>query len=143
MSRAKYNHVTSEEDCQKNKLNKHFKWQIRYSNPPCPVWLNGWMFVYELSSCWFESRCYHLKFSYGTSIEQEIAWYSGNYRVKIHSEMRLWHDSNIQSVKQTLFKVPIKDNHIVLVSLFPTLNNVRGHVKCLKFRNIQFIQRYK
>ena len=23
-----------------------------------PVWLNGWVFVYELGSCGFESRCY-------------------------------------------------------------------------------------
>ena len=25
-----------------------------------PVWLNIWLFVYELSSCGFESRCCHL-----------------------------------------------------------------------------------
>ena len=25
-----------------------------------PVWLNGWMFVYELSGCGFESHCSHL-----------------------------------------------------------------------------------
>ena len=24
-----------------------------------PVWLNGWVFVYELSGCGFESRCSH------------------------------------------------------------------------------------
>ena len=24
-----------------------------------PVWLNGWVFVYELSGCGFESRCCH------------------------------------------------------------------------------------
>ena len=24
-----------------------------------PVWLNGWVFVYELSGCGFESRCGH------------------------------------------------------------------------------------
>ena len=26
-----------------------------------PVWLNGWVFVYELSGCVFESSCSHLK----------------------------------------------------------------------------------
>ena len=26
-----------------------------------PVWLNGWVFVYELSGCRFESSCSHLK----------------------------------------------------------------------------------
>ena len=25
------------------------------------IWLNGWVFVYELSGCRFESRCCHLK----------------------------------------------------------------------------------
>ena len=28
-----------------------------------PVWLNGWVFVYELNGCGFESRCSHLKTS--------------------------------------------------------------------------------
>ena len=26
-----------------------------------PFWLNGWVFVYELSGCGFESRCCHIK----------------------------------------------------------------------------------
>ena len=30
-----------------------------------PVWLTGWVFVYELSSCGFESCCCHLNFRYG------------------------------------------------------------------------------
>ena len=25
-----------------------------------PIWLNGWVFVYELPGCGFESRCCHL-----------------------------------------------------------------------------------
>ena len=29
-----------------------------------PVWPNGWVFVYELSDCEFESRCCHLSFSF-------------------------------------------------------------------------------
>ena len=27
-----------------------------------PVWLNGWVLVYELSGCGFESSCSHLNF---------------------------------------------------------------------------------
>ena len=30
--------------------------------------------------------------------EQRVPWHSGNYRVWIHSEMRTWHDNNIQSI---------------------------------------------
>ena len=26
------------------------------------VWLNGWVFIYELSGCWFEPSCSHLRF---------------------------------------------------------------------------------
>ena len=29
--------------------------------------------------------------------EHRVPWHSGNYRVWIHSEMRTWHDKNIQS----------------------------------------------
>ena len=42
-----------------------------------PVWLNGWVFVYKLSGCGFESRCYHLNFRYGTCFEQGVPWHSG------------------------------------------------------------------
>ena len=62
-----------------------------------PVWLNGLVFVYELSACGFESRCSHLNFRFRPSFEQGFPWHSGNYRVWIHSEMRIRHDKNIQS----------------------------------------------
>ena len=62
-----------------------------------PVWPNGWVFVYELSDCQFESRCSHLIFRYGGCFEQGIPWHSGNCRVWIHSQTRTWHDKNIQS----------------------------------------------
>ena len=61
-----------------------------------PVWLNGWVFVYELSGCGFESRCSHLIFRYGACFEQGVPWHSGNCRVWIHSQTRTWHDKNIQ-----------------------------------------------
>ena len=62
-----------------------------------PVWLNGWVFVYELSGCGFESRCSHLNFRFRACFEQGVPWHSGNYRVWIHSETRTWHDKNIQT----------------------------------------------
>ena len=37
-----------------------------------PVWLNGWVFVYEASGCGFESRCGHLNFRYGACFEQGV-----------------------------------------------------------------------
>ena len=62
-----------------------------------PVWLNGWVFVYELSGCGLESSYSHLKFRFRACFEQEVPWHSGNYRVWIHSEKRTWHDKNIKS----------------------------------------------
>ena len=63
-----------------------------------PVWLNGWMFVYELSGSGSESSCSHLNCRFRACFKQEVPWHSGNYRLWIHSEMRTWHEKNIQSV---------------------------------------------
>ena len=37
-----------------------------------PVWLNGSVFVYELSGCGFKSHCCHLHFRYGACFEQGV-----------------------------------------------------------------------
>ena len=66
------------------------------------IWLNGWVFVYELSGCRFESRCSHLNFIFRACFEQGVPWYSRNYRVRIDSEMRTWNDKNIQSMTKFL-----------------------------------------
>ena len=62
-----------------------------------PVWVNGWVFVFELSGSWFASSCSHLNFWLHACYEQELPWHLGNYRVWIHSETRTWHDKNTQS----------------------------------------------
>ena len=75
-----------------------------------PVWLNGWVFVYDLSGCGFESSCSHLNLRFRNCFEQGVPWHSGNYRMWIHSETRTLHDKNIQSkhwicwnIKTTVF----------------------------------------
>ena len=50
---------------------------LQHSSIIWPVWLNGWVFVYELSGCGFESRCYHLNFRYGACFEQGLLWHLG------------------------------------------------------------------
>ena len=60
-----------------------------------PVWLNGWVFVYELSGCGFKSTCSHLNFRFRACFGQGVPWHSGNYRVWIHSETCKWHDKSI------------------------------------------------
>ena len=37
-----------------------------------PVSLNGWVFVYKLSGCGFESRCCHLSFRYRACYEEGV-----------------------------------------------------------------------
>ena len=68
----------------------------QHSSIILPVWLNGWVFVYQLSGCGFEPSCSHLNFRFLAFFEQGYSWHSGNYRAWIHSETRTWHD-NIQS----------------------------------------------
>ena len=43
-----------------------------------PVWLNGSVFVYQLSGSGFESRCCHLYFRYHACFEQGVPGHSGN-----------------------------------------------------------------
>ena len=62
-----------------------------------PVWLNGSVFVYELSGYGFESSCGYLNFRFRSYFEQGFPWHPGNYRVWIYSETRTWHDNNILS----------------------------------------------
>ena len=42
-------------------------------------WPNGWVFVYELKSSWFESRFCHLNFTLRAYFEQGVSWHLGNY----------------------------------------------------------------
>ena len=37
-----------------------------------PFWRNDWVFIYELSGCWFESRCSHLNLRYVTCFQQSV-----------------------------------------------------------------------
>ena len=61
-----------------------------------PLWPNGWIFVYELNGCEFESRWSHLNFRYCACLDQGVTSHSGNHRVCIYSETRTWHDKNTQ-----------------------------------------------
>ena len=72
----------------------------KYSQHISIIWrfrLNGWVFIYKLSDCGFESRSYHLNLRYRGCFEQGVPWHSRNYRVWIHSETRVWHDNNVQA----------------------------------------------
>ena len=61
------------------------------------VWLNGWVFIYEISGCGLKSCCSHSNFRFHACFEQGVCWHSGNYRVWIHSETGMWYDKNIYS----------------------------------------------
>ena len=69
----------------------------QFSSVIWSVWPNGWVFVYELSGCGFECRCSQLNSRYRTCFKQGVPWQSSKYRVWIRSEIRKWHDNNIQS----------------------------------------------
>ena len=60
-----------------------------------PVWVNGWVFVYELGGCGFESSCSHVNFRFCACFEQGVPWHLENNRVWIHSEICMWNDKDI------------------------------------------------
>ena len=89
------NHITSLKPT-------YFKWLQLNPNPKqLSSWTNtrpnGWVFVYILSSCGFESSFSHLNLRYRTCFVQGFPWHPGNYRLWIHSETGTWHDKNIQA----------------------------------------------
>ena len=79
--------------CQMHSRDKY----LEHSSIIRPVWLNGWVFLYELSGSGFETSYSHFNFKFGACFEQRILWHSDIYIVWIHSETGTWHDSNIQS----------------------------------------------
>ena len=80
------------------------------------VWPNGWVFVYNLSGCGFESRHIHLNFKYRTCFEQGFPWHSGKYSVWTHSETYTWHDKNIQLIP--LYNFSLQKSEHLWFSLF-------------------------
>ena len=104
-----------------------------------PVWLNGWVFVYELSGCGFESSCSHLNFRFGACFEQGVSWHSGNYRFWIHYETCTWHDKNIQSNAPYRHILTTQPNHLTSLAkwLSVCLRTmwfwVQVQLQCLKF----------
>ena len=80
------------------------------------IWPNGWVLVH-LSGCRFESCCSHLNFRYCTCFEQGVPWHSGKYGVWIHSEMRTWHDKNIQATLRLIFSVLFDMPHNIISNL--------------------------
>ena len=69
----------------------------KYSSVIRSVLVNGWMFVYKLNWGGFKFCCTYLIFRFRECFVQGVSYYSGNYRVYIHSEVCTWYDKNIQS----------------------------------------------
>ena len=49
-----------------------------------PVRLNGWVFVYKLTGCGFESCCYHLNHRHCAYFEQGLPWHSRSSLMLLH-----------------------------------------------------------
>ena len=90
----------------------------KYSSILWPVRPNGWVFVYKLRGFAFEYSCSRLTFRYRASFEQGVPWHLGKYRVWIHSEMRTWHDKNIQSNPPYREVLTTQLNHLVSLALY-------------------------
>ena len=86
------------------------------------VWLNSWVFVYDLKGSWFKSSCSHQNFRFRACFEHVALLHSGDYRVWIHSERGKWHNKNIQS------------NAWYKEALTTQLNHLGSLAKCLTVR---------
>ena len=89
--------IRSLSDCNWNRTQNHLVRKQTLSHLAQLVKVSGWVFVYELSGSGFKSSCSRLNFRFRACFEQGVPWYSGNYRVWIHSKTRTWHDKNMQS----------------------------------------------
>ena len=45
---------------------------LQYNSIIWPVWLKGWVFVYKLSGCRFNSSCNHLNFRFTPASRKEL-----------------------------------------------------------------------
>ena len=54
--------------CQMHHTNRH----SQHSSIIWQVGLNGWVFVYELGGCGFQSRCNHLNFRYRACLSKQF-----------------------------------------------------------------------
>ena len=63
-----------------------------------PIWPNGWVFVYELSSSGFESSCSHLKTSdFAPALRKEFLDIQATIECGFTLNTRTWHHKNILS----------------------------------------------
>ena len=60
-----------------------------------PIFLNGWVFLDRKSGCRFQSRSRHLNFRFCACFKQWVLEHSQNYRLLVHSELRVWNGKNI------------------------------------------------
>ena len=89
--------------CNLSKACRQNMWQQRYSNPQSlsrKRTLNHFAKLAKGLTCVLSTYLYviHLNFRYRACCEEGFPWHSGNYRVYIYSEMRTWHDNNIQGL---------------------------------------------
>ena len=67
--------------------------RTRFSSNIWSVWLNAWLFVYELSGCEFESCCSYWNFKYRVCFEQGVfdieTTIEGSFTLKLVPDM-IW-----------------------------------------------------
>ena len=89
-----------------------------------PVWLNGWVFVYELSSCVLQSYCSHLNSRYRACFEQGVLWHSGcRYTLKRVCNMMRTH--SVLIVLQSSFFFSNK--------IFSLVAEIESHCKTIRW----------
>ena len=83
-----------------------FKWQQQVSNPVrkrtnWPVLLHGWVFVYEMSGCGFEFRCYHFNLNHLPPFKYKLISVKSTCKLSvcISKNLRWWNEEQAKSTK--------------------------------------------
>ena len=76
------------------------------------------------------TSCSHLNFRFRACFELRVPWHSGNYRVWIHSETRLWHDKKDTTTWSYLLNESLMENFIFVQYEFFTWEEWPSGLKC-------------
>ena len=79
-----------------------------------PFLLNGWVLIYKIRYCAFESCYSQLNVIFHVCFTEEVPWHSGSYRVWICSKICTWHVKKIQWNAPYLLLLTTQLSHLAI-----------------------------
>ena len=110
-------------------LTAHTDKNLQHSSINWPVWLNGWVFIFKLIGCGFESRCSHLIFSYWFLLVNTIIQHKKQRQKKTLRRNLIITGALTRALKHSLV-IPVTFMDLLKVPRFPYLKRLhnKGHL---------------